>query len=70
MDTACCGFGVLNAEHPCNATANLCSNRGKYMFWDEFHPTHAAARLAAQTLFAGPPEFVTPINFSQLAKET
>ncbi|KAL3514955.1 hypothetical protein ACH5RR_021857 [Cinchona calisaya] len=68
VDTACCGFGKLNAEHGCNATANLCSNRRDYLFWDQYHPTQAAANLAANTLYAGPPLYVSPINFAQLVQ--
>lgn len=69
VDTACCGHGVLNAQGICNATANLCSDRRQYIFWDLFHPTHAAARLAANTLYGGPTLYVSPINFAQLAAE-
>ncbi|KAK4378177.1 hypothetical protein RND71_000039 [Anisodus tanguticus] len=69
VDTACCGHGTLNAEGICNATANLCSDRKQYIFWDLFHPTHAAARLAANTLYDGPTLYVSPINFAQLAAE-
>lgn len=69
VDTACCGHGTLNAEGICNATANLCSDRRQYMFWDLFHPTHAAAGLAAITLYGGPTLYVSPINFAQLAAE-
>ncbi|XP_027088781.1 GDSL esterase/lipase At5g55050-like [Coffea arabica] len=68
VDTACCGFGKLNAEQACNATANLCSKRKEYLFWDQFHPTQAAANLAANTLYAGPPLYVSPINFAQLVQ--
>ncbi|PSS31566.1 GDSL esterase/lipase [Actinidia chinensis var. chinensis] len=69
VDTACCGTGRLNAELPCTATANLCTKRTNYLFWDLFHPTHAAARLAAVTLYDGPTRFVTPINFHQLVED-
>lgn len=69
MDTACCGHGALKAEGICNATASLCSDRRQYIFWDLFHPTDAAARLAANTLYGGPTLYVSPINFAQLAAE-
>ncbi|GAA0142027.1 lipase [Lithospermum erythrorhizon] len=66
VNTACCGKGKLNAEQSCNVTSNLCPDRTKYLFWDLFHPTQAAANLAAITLYSGPAEYVTPINFKQL----
>ncbi|KAH6768663.1 hypothetical protein C2S51_013999 [Perilla frutescens var. frutescens] len=69
VDTACCGHGVLNAQGPCNSTASVCSDRREYLFWDMFHPTKKASYLAAQTLYNGPPYYVSPINFSQLAKD-
>ncbi|CAK9177894.1 unnamed protein product [Ilex paraguariensis] len=68
-DTACCGFGTLNAEQPCNATANLFSNRRDYLFWDLYHPSQAASRLATITLDGDGPRFVSPINFAQLAED-
>ncbi|KAF9621490.1 hypothetical protein IFM89_021794 [Coptis chinensis] len=49
-------------------SAKLCSNRDEYLFWDLYHPTQAAAKLAARTLYEGGPEFVTPINFKELAE--
>ncbi|KAK6922533.1 GDSL lipase/esterase [Dillenia turbinata] len=67
VDAACCGNGTLNAEQPCTVYANLCPNRNKYLFWDRYHPTQVASRLAALTLYGGGRKFVTPMNFSQLA---
>ncbi|KAG8368033.1 hypothetical protein BUALT_Bualt15G0003100 [Buddleja alternifolia] len=69
VDSACCGTGILNAQGPCNSTASLCSDRRKYLFWDYVHPTKKAAYLAAKTLYNGPPYYVSPINFAQLAKD-
>ncbi|KAM1006912.1 hypothetical protein COP1_003457 [Malus domestica] len=68
LEAACCGAGKLNAESFCIPSAKLCSNRNNYLFWDLFHPTQAASKLAAVTLFNGGTQFVTPINFAQLAK--
>ncbi|CAI0468970.1 unnamed protein product [Linum tenue] len=65
---ACCGQGALNAQAPCTPTASLCPIRDDYLFWDLFHPTQKAAQLAAVTLYSGPPFFVAPINFKQLAE--
>ncbi|XAR58031.1 Triacylglycerol lipase [Bertholletia excelsa] len=64
---ACCGIGDFNGEGPCNKTANLCQNRGDYLFYDWFHPTQNASTIAASILCDGPPQFVSPINFRQLA---
>ncbi|KAF4350558.1 hypothetical protein G4B88_030091 [Cannabis sativa] len=60
----CCGDG----ESFCIPHAKLCPNRHEYLFWDLFHPTETASELAAVTLFSGPPSFVYPINFAQLAE--
>ncbi|XVF45611.1 hypothetical protein PTKIN_Ptkin02bG0220500 [Pterospermum kingtungense] len=68
VKAACCGNGTLNAEGFCTPTANLCSNRHQYLFWDLFHPTQSASKLAAFTLYGGEPRFVSPINFYQLAQ--
>lgn len=67
VDKACCGGGLLNAEKGCSPKANLCSSRNNYLFWDLYHPTQYASELAAMTLYNGGPQFVTPINFAQLA---
>ncbi|KAK3018051.1 hypothetical protein RJ639_005176 [Escallonia herrerae] len=65
VKTACCGNGTV----ACKEGSNLCANRNDYLFWDWFHPTQAASELAALTLaFAEGPEFVKPVNFSQLAR--
>ncbi|KAF3434800.1 hypothetical protein FNV43_RR21886 [Rhamnella rubrinervis] len=68
VKSACCGAGKFNGEAICDPHANLCLKRDEYLFWDLFHPTQAASKLAALTLYSGPPRFVTPINFSQLAE--
>jgi hypothetical protein len=57
-----------NGEGICDKNANLCLNRHEYLFWDLFHPTMTASKLAALTLYAGEPRFVSPINFKQLAE--
>ncbi|KAJ7944089.1 GDSL esterase/lipase [Quillaja saponaria] len=66
---ACCGNGTsFNAENPCSPDAQVCQERNKYLFWDQFHPTQAAARLAALTFFGGSPPYVSPFNFTQLVR--
>ncbi|XP_020209216.1 GDSL esterase/lipase At5g55050 [Cajanus cajan] len=67
--SACCGSGYLNGQVGCikAQNASLCAKRKEFLFWDWFHPTEIASELAAKTLFGGGIEFVSPINFSQLA---
>lgn len=62
LTDACCGNQTL-----CLPGSTFCANRTEFLFWDVNHPTEAAYRVAAQTLFVGSKEFVTPINFGQLA---
>ncbi|KAL6197826.1 hypothetical protein ACLB2K_027619 [Fragaria x ananassa] len=68
VEAACCGAGKLNAKSYYTPNANLCSNRDQYLFWDLFHPSQAASKLAVVSLYYGGPEYVSPINFAQLAK--
>ncbi|PKI63754.1 hypothetical protein CRG98_015875 [Punica granatum] len=68
VQTACCGGGRFNGEAICDPKASLCSKRQQYLFWDRFHPTKAASKLAAATLFGGGSRYVSPINFAQLAQ--
>lgn len=67
--SACCGRGYLNGKDGCIKAdnANLCANGEKFLFWDWFHPTEKVSKLAAETAFGGGIDFVSPINFSQLA---
>jgi len=67
--SACCGIRYLNGQGGCikAQNANLCANRNEFLFWDWFHPTEIASLLAAKILFEGGKEFVTPVNFRQLA---
>ncbi|KAJ6395633.1 hypothetical protein OIU77_020815 [Salix suchowensis] len=68
VQTVCCGITRFNGEGICDKNANLCLNRHEYLFWDLFHPKMTASKLAALTLYAGEPRFVSPINFKQLAE--
>ncbi|KAI4327805.1 hypothetical protein L6164_020223 [Bauhinia variegata] len=69
-ESACCGLGKFNGEGPCSQLnhTDLCKNRTDHLFWDWFHPSEKASELAALTLFQGGSQFMTPINFSQLAR--
>nr|GME18868.1 GDSL esterase/lipase At5g55050-like [Ipomoea batatas] len=70
VEAACCGHGVLNAEGLCNSTANICSDHTDHVFWDLYHATEAAAEKEALNLFAGPKEYVIPINFATLLQQS
>uniref|UniRef100_A0A7N0ZR82 GDSL esterase/lipase n=1 Tax=Kalanchoe fedtschenkoi TaxID=63787 RepID=A0A7N0ZR82_KALFE len=69
VKTACCGAGAFNGQGVCDRKANLCSDRNNHLFWDMYHPTQAASKVAAATLYGGGAPFTTPINFSQLAMD-
>ncbi|KAJ4826909.1 hypothetical protein Tsubulata_006136 [Turnera subulata] len=66
--SACCGNGAFNGGGICDSSAKLCPKRQHYLFWDMFHPTKAASKLAASTLFYGDSRFAAPINVKQLAE--
>ncbi|EYU27351.1 hypothetical protein ABFS82_13G167500 [Erythranthe guttata] len=63
---ACCGLGRLRAKIPCTPLSQYCSNRSAHLFWDIYHPTEAAARIFIDMLFAGSPDYVSPITLKQL----
>ncbi|KAF9621477.1 hypothetical protein IFM89_021781 [Coptis chinensis] len=69
LANGCCGLGKFNGASACTNTSNLCPNRDEYLCWDLFHPTQAAVKLAAKTLYDGESKFVSPINFKQLAED-
>ncbi|XP_048230982.1 GDSL esterase/lipase At5g55050 [Ricinus communis] len=70
IKTACCGSGNYNGEYPCYKpiNPNLCKNRSEYLFWDMYHPSQAASQLLADSLYKGDTNYMTPMNFSQLAE--
>ncbi|KAF4377664.1 GDSL esterase/lipase At4g16230-like [Cannabis sativa] len=66
--SACCGGGGdLNAENACSPKSVVCEDRNSFLFWDQFHPTEAAYKLAAMALYGGGKQHVHPINIGQLA---
>ncbi|TVU14893.1 hypothetical protein EJB05_38390, partial [Eragrostis curvula] len=67
LDWACCGSGKFGAGG-CDASARLCNNRDKYLFWDDYHPSNAATEVAAKEIFGDPGIFVHPINVQQLVE--
>ena len=66
--SACCGNGKrLNAEEACKPDSKVCKDRTSQLFWDQFHPTETAYKLAALSLYNGGSHLVAPLNISQLA---
>lgn len=57
----------LNAEQQCKPGANSCKDRNDYLFWNQFHPTEIAYKLAAMALYSGGDQTIALINVSQLA---
>ncbi|XP_042755674.1 GDSL esterase/lipase At5g33370-like [Lactuca sativa] len=69
VKTPCCGNHPLAGINDCMEGGYLCPKRDNHLFWDAFHPSEAASKLAARVLvFGEDPNFVTPINFSTLRK--
>ncbi|XP_024982873.1 GDSL esterase/lipase At4g16230-like [Cynara cardunculus var. scolymus] len=69
VKSACCGNTTQRSVSDCTKGVYLCPNRDEYLFWDAFHPSQAASKLAALALVTGDdPEFVSPINFSSLRR--
>ncbi|KAL4577740.1 hypothetical protein LXL04_013853 [Taraxacum kok-saghyz] len=64
---ACCGNNTIQGISDCKEGGFLCPHRDDHLFWDAFHPSEAASKLAAHALvFSEDPDFVTPINFGTL----
>ena len=69
VKSVCCGNVTQQGVSDCKEGVNLCQNRDEYLFWDAFHPSQKASKLAALALVIGEdPEFVTPINFGSLRR--
>lgn len=49
-DSPCCSFGKIRPALTCNPASTLCSDRSKYVFWDEYHPSDRANQLIAKEL--------------------
>lgn len=62
----CCGSGKFNGEVDCTMGTSLCTDRGKYLFWDKVHGTQAAYRWAVLAFFHGTMRDAEPINLDQL----
>ncbi|KAG4185609.1 hypothetical protein ERO13_A09G242600v2 [Gossypium hirsutum] len=49
-DSPCCSFGRIRPALTCLPASTLCSDRSKYVFWDEYHPSDSANQLIANEL--------------------
>jgi len=70
VDSGCCGLGPgpIVTCGLCVPLVAPCGERGRYVFWDAYHPTQAANLVLAQMAFDGTPEHVYPLNLRQLAE--
>lgn len=46
----CCALYNIRPALTCTPVSNLCGDRSKYVFWDEYHPTDSANELIATEL--------------------
>ncbi|XP_026410975.1 GDSL esterase/lipase At4g16230 [Papaver somniferum] len=69
--TSCCKTlpGQFRGLLPCNPISEVCSNRSKYVFWDEAHPTDAVNVIFAKKLLDGDSKDMYPMNLHQLYYE-
>ncbi|KAJ6848132.1 GDSL esterase/lipase-like [Iris pallida] len=64
---ACCGNGgQLAGIVPCGPSSSLCDDRGKYVFWDPYHPSEASNLIIAKQLVDGEQKYISPVNLRQL----
>ncbi|KAJ8553151.1 hypothetical protein K7X08_020544 [Anisodus acutangulus] len=63
VDGPCCGgyfppFVCYKGKNA-NTSSTMCDDRGKYVFWDAYHPTEAANVIVAKKFLNGDPSFLT-----------
>ncbi|KAL3646165.1 hypothetical protein CASFOL_011345 [Castilleja foliolosa] len=66
-DKACCAIGIDNGKPVCLPQAEPCFNREQYLFWDDAHPTQAANRNFAYTIFNST-TFCFPITIQKMGE--
>lgn len=66
IDKGCCGVGRNNGQITCLPLQQPCDDRGKYLFWDAFHPTEFANIALAKATYTSQ-SYTYPINIQQLA---
>ncbi|XP_042498441.1 GDSL esterase/lipase At1g74460 [Macadamia integrifolia] len=49
-DSPCCSFGRIRPALTCIPASTLCSDRSKYVFWDEYHPSDRANEMMANEI--------------------
>ncbi|XP_047978197.1 GDSL esterase/lipase At1g33811-like [Salvia hispanica] len=68
IDEGCCGVGKNNGQITCLPLQMPCDERGKYVFWDAFHPTEAANVILARKAYGSKTRsHAYPMNIQQLA---
>ncbi|KAI3732004.1 hypothetical protein L1987_63200 [Smallanthus sonchifolius] len=51
VDKACCGMGLNNGALTCLPFEFPCADRNKYFFWDAYHSTEAANKIASRRTY-------------------
>ncbi|CAH9092709.1 unnamed protein product [Cuscuta epithymum] len=75
-------FGFENSDGPCcggyippflchlgkneSLSSIMCEERGKYVFWDAYHPSEATNLILAEKLLNGDKTVIYPMNINQL----
>ncbi|KAH7529064.1 hypothetical protein FEM48_Zijuj05G0144500 [Ziziphus jujuba var. spinosa] len=49
-DSPCCSFGRIRPALTCVPASSLCTDRSKYVFWDEYHPSDSANEIIANEI--------------------
>lgn len=69
-DAPCCGGYfppfVCYKGKDANTSSVMCDDRGKYVFWDAYHPTEAANVIIAKKFLYGDASIISPINILHL----
>lgn len=71
-DDPCCGGYVppflCRLGNNENVSSIMCDERGKYVFWDAYHPSEATNRILSEKLLYGDKTVASPMNLSQLQR--
>ncbi|XP_058083416.1 GDSL esterase/lipase At1g74460-like [Magnolia sinica] len=49
-DAPCCSLGRIRPALTCTPASSLCTDRSKYVFWDEYHPSDQANEIIANEI--------------------
>ncbi|EPS69683.1 hypothetical protein M569_05083, partial [Genlisea aurea] len=64
---ACCGMGKYNGGIMCISPSMACDDAGKYIWWDQFHPTAAVNQILADNVWLGlHVDMCYPMNLQQM----